>query len=79
MHTELINTNIPVYKHPIHVPIQELRAEEGGGLILHNGLIIRTTRYQIFCKTEATRYCLLPSYYKGRLWLESNQQRTFGS
>ncbi len=29
--------------HP--VPIQELRAEEGGGLIIHHGLIIRTIRY----------------------------------
>ncbi len=28
-----------MYKRPI--PIQELRVEEGGGLIIHNGLIIR--------------------------------------
>ncbi len=27
------------------IPIQELRAEEGGGLIIHHGLIIRTVRY----------------------------------
>ncbi len=27
-----------IYKHPI--PIQEPRAEEGGGLIIHHGLII---------------------------------------
>ncbi len=30
------------YKRPI--PIQELWAEEGGGLIIHHGLIIRTIR-----------------------------------
>ncbi len=31
-----------IYKHPI--PIQELRAEEGGGLTIHHGLTIRTIR-----------------------------------
>ncbi len=34
---------ITIYKRPI--PIQELRAEEGGGLIIHHGLIIRAIRY----------------------------------
>ncbi len=29
----------------IYVPIQELRAEEGGGLIIHHELIIRPLRY----------------------------------
>ncbi len=37
-----------VYKRPI--PIQELRAEEGGGLIIHHGLIIRTIWSQQFLK-----------------------------
>ncbi len=36
--TELIY-KYTIYKRPI--PIQELRAEEGGGLIIHHGLIIR--------------------------------------
>ncbi len=34
---------IRIYQCPI--PIQELRAEEAGGLIIHHGLIIRTIRY----------------------------------
>ncbi len=37
--TELI-CEYNIYKCPI--PIQELRAEEGGGLIIHHGMIIRT-------------------------------------
>ncbi len=35
-----------VYEYTIYKrPIQELLAEEGVGLILHHGLIVRTTRY----------------------------------
>ncbi len=34
---------ITIYKRLI--PIQELRAEDGDGLIIHHGLIIRTIRY----------------------------------
>ncbi len=33
-----------IYKRPI--PIQELRPEEVGGLIIHHGLIIRTIRIE---------------------------------
>ncbi len=29
------------------IPMQELRGEEGGGLIIHGGRIIRTLRYVI--------------------------------
>ncbi len=36
---------ISIYKRPIPTCIQELRAEEGGGLIIHHGLTIRTIRY----------------------------------
>ncbi len=32
-----------MYKRPI--PIRELQGEEGGGLIIHHGPIIRTVRY----------------------------------
>ncbi len=42
IHSELIY-EYTLYKRPI--PIQELRAEGGGGLIIHHGLIIRTIRY----------------------------------
>ncbi len=44
--TELIYEYTIYYKRPI--PIQELRAEEGGRRIIHHGFIInvRTTRYR---------------------------------
>ncbi len=33
-----------MYQRSIPTCIQELRAEEGGGLIIHHGFIIRTIR-----------------------------------
>ncbi len=39
----IYHNNIILYK--LLIPIQELRAEEGGGLITHYGLIILTIRY----------------------------------
>ncbi len=48
MRSELILYEYTLYKRPIHdVPIQELRAEEGGGLIIHLGLKIRILRYRL--------------------------------
>ncbi len=34
-----------MYHNKRSIRIQELRAEEGGGLIIYRGLIIRTIRY----------------------------------
>ncbi len=35
-----------IYELPRPIPIQELPAEVGGGLIIHHGLIIHTIRYK---------------------------------
>ncbi len=45
LRTELTYEYIPYYMCPTCIPIQKLRAKEGGGLIIHHGLIIRTIRY----------------------------------
>ncbi len=39
----IIRTEL-IYEYTI-IPTQELRAEEGGGLIIHQGLITHTIRY----------------------------------
>ncbi len=45
-----------IYEYTIYkCPIQGLRTEEGGGLILHHGLIIHTIRYVcVFVDTIAS-------------------------
>ncbi len=42
----------------IRHPLQELRGEEGGGLIIHGGHIIRTLRYCV--KNYTLNQCYFP-------------------
>ncbi len=62
-----------IYEYTLYkrlIPIQDLRAEEGGGIIIHHGLIIRTTHRASLTPAlpwgwciitlECGRQCLMP-------------------
>ncbi len=64
----------------LYIPLQELRAEEGGGLVIHHGLIIRTIQYGIgLCFLTLLRVFLVGTYGHINLHLAYYSQQDPGS